>query len=145
MAKVIKIGISKIRGDKITELKSVEVISGKGLVNDRYFKEENDKKCQITLIEKENIDYYNMKSNTNILEINFRRNIITEGIQLNNLVGKEFFIGNVKIKGHDLCRPCKNLQNNLKKSDIIKEFLYKGGLRCEILTSGKISVGDLIK
>ena len=52
MAKVHKIGISKIRGDKITELKSVEVISGKGLVNDRYFKEGNDKKCQITLIEK---------------------------------------------------------------------------------------------
>ena len=145
MAKVHKIGISKIRGDKITALKSVEVISGKGLVNDRYFKEGNDKKCQITLIEKENIDYYNMKSKTNILVINFRRNIVTEGIQLNNLVGKEFLIGNVKIKGHDLCRPCKNLQDNLKKSDIIKEFLYKGGLRCEILTSGKISVGDLIK
>ncbi len=60
------------------------------------------------------------------------------------LVGKEFFVGNVKLKAHDLCRPCKYLQDKLGQQNLVKELLYKGGLRCEILTDGEISVGDII-
>jgi len=44
-----------------------------------------------------------------------------------------------------LCRPCKPLQKNLGQDNIIKEFLRKGGLRCEILTSTNIKAGDEIK
>ena len=61
------------------------------------------------------------------------------------MVGKEFFIGKVKVKAHDLCRPCKNLQESLKQKNTVKELLHTGGLRCEILTDGKISVGNEIK
>ena len=93
----------------------------------------------------ENIDHFNKISNTNIPAIDFRRNIITENIRLNELVGKEFFIGNVKLKAHDLCRPCKYLQEKLKLDNFIKEFLHTGGIRCEILTDGKINVGDSVK
>jgi len=145
MGKVFEIGIAKNRGSKITNVKIVETIRGKGLVNDRHFKENNEKKCQITLIELENINHYNRITNSNIPAINFRRNIITKDVKLNKLIGKEFFVGEVKLKAHDLCRPCKHLQELLKQKDIIKEFLYKGGLRCEILSDGKISVGDLIE
>jgi len=60
------------------------------------------------------------------------------------LLNKEFYIGKVRVKAHDLCRPCKYLQELLKQNNIIKEFLHKGGLRCEILTSGKICIGDKI-
>ena len=79
-----------------------------------------------------------------IQAINFLRNIVTEGIQLNVLVGKEFFIGKVKVKAHDLCRPCKNLQESLQQKNTVKELLYTGGLRCEILSSGKIFIDDQI-
>ena len=103
------------------------------------------KKRQITFVEIENINYFNNISKTNIAPLNFRRNIITENIRLNDFVGKEFLVGNVKLKAHDLCRPCKYLQNKLKLNNFVKEFSHKGGLRCEILTSGKISVGDIIK
>ena len=100
---------------------------------------------QITLIEIENINHYNKITGTIIPAINFLRNIVTEGIQLNMLVGKEFFIGKVKVRAHDLCRPCKHLEETLKGQDIIKEFLRRGGLRCEILNSGTIIIGDEIK
>ena len=100
---------------------------------------------QITLIEIENIDYYNKISKTQIPAIDFRRNIITSGIRLNELVNKEFFIGKIKVKAHDLCRPCSYLQNMLNQKNIVKEFLRTGGLRCELLSSGKIYVGDPIK
>tara|TARA_B100000029_G_C17556348_1_gene951798 strand:+ start:159 stop:599 length:441 start_codon:yes stop_codon:yes gene_type:complete len=145
MAKVFEIAICKNSKGKMITTTNVEAVAKKGLVNDRHFKENNDKSCQITLIEIENIDNYNKIFGTSISPENFRRNIITKGIRLNELIGKEFFIGKVKVKGHDLCRPCKSLQENLKKGNIIKEFLHKGGLRCEIVSSGQIFTGDEIK
>ena len=145
MGKVIKIGISEKKGKKIFDVNETQAVQGKGLINDRHYRIDNDKKCQITLIEIENINYYNKIYGTSIPSIDFRRNIITEGIRLNDLVGKEFFVGKIKVKAHDLYRPCKHLQGLLEKKNIIKEFLLKGGLRCEILTSGNIFVGDIIK
>ena len=145
MSKVIEIAISESSGKAMKNVGNVESIAGKGLVNDRHFKENNEKKYQITLIEIENINHYNQISGTSIPSKDFRRNIITEGIKLNELVGSKFFIGGVKVKAHDLCRPCKYLQESLKQKNLVKEFLRKGGLRCEILTNGKIFVGDEIK
>ncbi len=145
MGKVLEIGIVNIKGNQIQKVDKVDAIMGKGLLKDRNFKENNQKECQITLIEIENIDNFNKISKTNIAALNFRRNLITKNIKLNDLVGKEFFVGNVKLKAHDLCRPCKYLQEKLKQSNIIKEFLLKGGIRCEILSDGKIVVGDDIK
>ena len=145
MSKIIKIGIAQTKGSSIINVNSVEVIKGKGIVDDRKFSENNKKKRQITFVEIENINYFNNISKTNIAPLNFRRNIITENIRLNDLIGKEFFVGKIKLKAHDLCRPCKYLQEKLKQNNFIKEFLHKGGLRCEILTSGKINVGDIIK
>ena len=147
MGKVLKIGISKNIGSEIQiqSLNEVVAIAGKGLINDKHFKDGNEVRCQITLIEIENINYYNRISNTTIPAISFRRNIITEGIKLNELVGKELIIGEVRVRAHDLCRPCKYLEESLKQKNIVKEFLLKGGLRCEILTNGKIFIGDIIK
>tara|TARA_B100001013_G_scaffold303047_1_gene205083 strand:+ start:83 stop:523 length:441 start_codon:yes stop_codon:yes gene_type:complete len=145
MPKVIEIAISESSGKAMKNVDSIESIAGKGLLNDRHFKKDNEKKSQITLIEIENINHYNQISRTSILPKNFRRNIITEGIKLNELVGNEFLIGVVKVKAHDLCRPCKYLQESLNQKNLVKELLQKGGLRCEILTNGKIFVGDKIE
>ena len=145
MGKVIEIGIANIKGNQIQNVDKVEALKGKGLQNDRKFSENNQKERQVTLIEIENINHFNKISKTNIQPLDFRRNIVTKNIRLNDFVGKEFFVGNIKLKAHDLCRPCKYLQDKLKQNNFIKEFLHKGGLRCEILTSGKINVGDIIK
>ena len=145
MSKVLKIGICKNSADKIYEVPTIKVIKGKGVINDRHYSNNNDMRKHITLIESENIDYYNKKNNKKILYIKFRRNIITKGIKLNELIGVNLKIGNVVAKGVDLCRPCKHLQDLLGEKDIIKEFLRKGGLRCEVITNGVINVEDLIK
>ena len=147
MSIVKNICIAEKTGKELQDVNSVEVISSKGIINDRYFKNINDKDLQITLIESENIDYFNKKSKTNIPYIDFRRNIITKGIKLNELVGKEILIGEVRIKGHRLCDPCKYLQDKLKQKNLFKNLAYfykKGGLRCEIISSGRIAVNDKI-
>ena len=126
MAIVYKLGISSDNNKNIKEVDFIEVQANKGVVGDRHFNDFNDPYCQLTLIEAENIDYYNIKYGLSIPYLNFRRNIVTKGIQLNELVGKKLKIGNVEVEGIDLCRPCKHYQV-LNLDNIIKEFLRKGG------------------
>ena len=144
MSKVIKLGISNSHNKKIKEVKSIEVLANKGVIGDRHFRDYNDPFCQLTLIESENIDFYNLKYGLNIPYVEFRRNIVTEGIRLNELVGKKLRIGNVEVEAVDLCRPCRHLTEILCQDNILKEFLRKGGLRCQILSSSIIKIGDEI-
>ena len=144
MSIVFEIGITEKNNQEIERKESIEVIASKGIIGDRYFHDFNGEREQITLIESENIDYYNNTFNTKFDYLEFRRNIVTKNIQLNDLVGKTIFVGKIKLKVNDLCRPCKDLQMRLGKDNIIKEFLRRGGLRCEILSSGTINVGDKI-
>ena len=144
MSVVYEIGITKKNNQEIEKKESIEVVASKGIVGDRYFHDFNGDREQITLIESENIDYYNNTFNTKFTYLEFRRNIITKNIKLNDLVGRTIIVGEIYLKVNDLCRPCKNLQKRLEKDNIIKEFLRRGGLRCEILSSGTINVGDKI-
>ena len=144
MSEVYKIGISDNNNKPINEVISIDVLANQGVLGDRHFSKFNDPYNQLSLIESENIDYYNIKYGLNIPYIDFRRNIVTKGIQLNDLVGKKILVGNVELEGIDLCRPCKHLSEVLGQENIIKEFLRRGGLRCKILTSSCIRVGDKI-
>ena len=145
MSEVFKIGIANKNNQQIQEVNSIEVFANKGILRDRHFKEYNDPFNQLSLIESENIDYYNIRYGLNIPYKDFRRNIITKGIRLNDLVGKKLQIGKVELEGIDLCRPCRHLSEVLNQDNIIKEFLRRGGLRCQILSSSIIEVGNKIK
>tara|TARA_B100000900_G_scaffold276847_1_gene236717 strand:+ start:872 stop:1318 length:447 start_codon:yes stop_codon:yes gene_type:complete len=145
MGEVLKLGITKNNNQLIKEVKSIEVLANKGIVGDRHFHEYNDPYNQLSLIESENIDDYNIKFGLNIPYIDFRRNVITKGVKLNDLVGKKIKVGHVKLEAIDLCRPCRHLTEMLNQNNIIKEFLRKGGLRCQILNSSKIKIGDKIE
>ena len=145
MAEVLKLGITENSNQPIKEVNSIEVLANKGIVGDRHFQEFNDPYNQLSLIESENIDYYNTKFGLNIPYLDFRRNVITKGIQLNDLVGKKLSIGTVEIEVIDLCRPCRHLTEMLNQDNVLKEFLRKGGIRCQILSSSDINVGDKIE
>ena len=144
MSEVYKLGISENNNKPINEVSSIDVLANQGVVGDRHFKEFNDPYNQISLIESENIDRYNIKYGLTIPYIDFRRNIVTKGIKLNDIVGKKILVGNVKLEGVDLCRPCRHLSEVLGQENIIKEFLRGGGLRCQILTSSSIKINDKI-
>ena len=145
MSKIIKIGITELNNKEIVEIYTIDLIAGKGVIGDRHFKDYNGPYNHLSIIESENIDEYNKKYNLDIPYLDFRRNIVTRGIKLNDLIEKKLIIGDVKLGVIDLCRPCRHLSEKLEKKNIIKEFLRKGGIRCEILNNGKISTGDQIK
>ena len=142
MPKVIKICIAPKSNKDMENVQEVNTIAGKGIVGDRYFGKDNAEFQQITLIESENIDFYNNISNQEISYIDFRRNIVTKGIELNVLIGTILQLGTTIIKAHKLCEPCLGLQKKLQQTNFVKKFIHRGGLRCEIITSGLITVND---
>ena len=83
MGEVLKLGITANNNQSINEVNSIEVLANKGIVGDRHFHDFNDPYNQLSLIESENIDEYNIKFGLDIPHINFRRNVVTKGIKLN--------------------------------------------------------------
>ena len=122
MSKIIKIGITELNNKEITEVNTIDLIAGKGVIGDRHFKDYNDPYNQLSIIESESIDEYNKKYNLDIPYLDFRRNIVTRGIKLNDLIEKKLMIGNVNLEVIDLCRPCRHLSEKLEK---VKTVPYK--------------------
>jgi MOSC domain-containing protein YiiM len=129
-------------------LAQVVAIPGAGLAGDRYalklgtfFKPKPD--FELTLIEAEAIEALRRDYHVELAVGEARRNIVTRNVPLNHLVGKEFAIGDVRIRGIRLCEPCDHLQK-LTGKPVIKGLLHRGGLRAQILTPGTIRVGDTI-
>ena len=145
MSKIIKIGFTKDHNKEIIETNEIELVAGKGVIGDRHFKDYNNPYNQLSIIESESIDEYNLKYNLDTPYLNFRRNIVSRGIELNDLIEKKISVGNVKLEVIDLCRPCRHLSEKLGRNEIIKEILRKGGIRCQIINDGKISLFDKIK
>ena len=129
-------------------LAQVVAIPGAGLEGDRYalklgtfYKPAPDH--ELTLIEAEAIEALRRDYQVELAAGDARRNIVTRDVPLNHLVGREFAIGEVRIRGIRLCEPCDHLQKVTGKS-LIKGLLHRGGLRAQILTQGTIRVGDEI-
>jgi MOSC domain-containing protein YiiM len=145
MASVKLICTSRVAGGETVSADSVIAIAGQGIQGDRYCTLDTEPSRQITLIECEVINQFNQETGSELPYAMFRRNLVTEGVQLNNLVGKTFYVGEVKLCGKELCEPCLYLQETLKVVDLVKRLTHKGGLYCEILTSGTIRSGDKLR
>src|SRR6056300_1161644 len=145
MGKIEAINISNISEANTFYVNQAYLEKGKGIVNDRYYENFKEKKEQVTLISLEEINAFNNQVNQNIEPKDFRRNIIVSGIDLNKLIDKQIKINQVTLKIHEICQPCKYLQDRLKLPSLVKLLVNKSGVRAEILSSGSLSVGDAIK
>ena len=144
MTSVKLICTSPVAGGETIAIDAVTTIAGRGIEGDRYCALDTEPSQQITLIECEVIDQFNRETGSELSYEMFRRNLVTEGAQLNNLVGETFYVGEVRLRGHELCEPCRYLQERLKVADLVKRLAHNGGLCCEILTSGTIRSGDIL-
>lgn len=146
MGAVESIYIASAAAGPTTALQAVEAIPGVGLEGDRYalkqgtfYKPDPDR--ELTLIEAEAIEALRRDYGVELAAGDARRNIVTRGVSLNHLVGREFAIGNVRIRGIRLCEPCGHLQTVTGKP-VIKGLIHRGGLRAQILSAGTIHAGD---
>ena len=145
MSKVFKLGITNLNNKNIKEVDTIKVLANKGIVGDRHFDEFNDPYCQLTLIESENIDQYNIKYGLNISYIDFRRNIIISNFKICEMIGQKIKINDVILKIHEVCQPCNYLQKKLNSPNLVKKLVNKSGVRAEILSSGYINIGSKIR
>jgi len=124
-------------------------IPGRGLEGDRYFahkgtfsKPQPDR--ELTLVEAEAIEAMKHELGVDYGLSDSRRNVVTRGVPLNHLVGKEFWIGEVRVRGLRLCEPCSHLQK-LSHEKVLPGLVHRGGLRAQILSEGMIRVGEVVK
>jgi MOSC domain-containing protein YiiM len=129
----------------------VRALPGRGIEGDRYsvgagtFSPLVPKPdFEITLIEKEKIDWFARESGLPFSASHARRNIVTEGVDLNSLIGREFYAGEVRLRGIRLCEPCRYLAKG-SFVEVLEGLMHKGGLRAQILTEGRIRVGDAVR
>ena len=145
MAKIKAINISNLEGENTFYINQAILMKNKGIINDRYYENFKSNYEQVTLIESEKIDDFNKKIRKKIDHKDFRRNIITSGIDLNNTINKKIQINNVILRIHELCQPCRYLQKKLGIKNLVKLLAFKSGVRAEIIKSGEISTYDKIK
>ena len=130
-------------------VESVRAIPGVGLEGDRYALKQGTfykplPDHELTLIEAEALEAMKREYDIDLAPGDARRNLVTRGVPLNHLVGQEFVVGDVKIRGIRLCEPCSHLQA-LTEKPVIKGLRHRGGLRAQILSEGKIHVGDAVR
>jgi MOSC domain-containing protein YiiM len=134
----------------MTRRAEVRAVPGKGLEGDRYFTgvgtfspHPQKPDFEITLIEKEHIEAFARESGRPFTAAEARRNLVTEGVDLNALAGKEFLVGDVRIRGIRLCEPCSYLAK-ITFPETLKGLVHKGGLRAQIVSAGLIRTGDKV-
>ena len=148
--RVIAMFTAPAEGAPMQPRETVEAIAGQGLDGDRYaieagkFSGSKLGKRAVTLIEREAITAANESYGADMAEHETRRNLVVEGVPLNHLVGEEFLVGGVRLRGYDLSEPCAYLEEVTGKR-VRKAFVHRGGLRAEIVEGGPIRVGDPVR
>jgi len=137
------------RGAPPYAVSAVDAVAGEGLVGDRtYGRAIADQRpgagLDLTLVEAEAVEALLADAGIELAPGEIRRQVTTRGVPLNDLVGKQFYVGDVLCEGVRLCEPCDYLQNLIGKP-IVKPMIHKAGLRANLLTSGAIRVGDAVR
>ena len=142
---VVAICIGRIAGGEMEDVWEVFAEAGNGLVGDRYyngmgsFNKGESGKRQVTLM---NAMFF---KDSVFAFRDSRRNIFTHDVELMDLIGKEFVIGQAVFRGLKYCDPCTRPNKLAKISTSFKEtFFDRGGLVAEIVSSGSIHVGDVV-
>jgi len=137
-------------GEPMAAVASARVVVGGGLAGDRFFQGEGSiaKKRgpdrEVTLIEAETIEALGREGKVVLGPEESRRNIVTRGIALNHLIGREFRVGSATLRGLRLCEPCKHLEE-ITRPGVLMAILHRGGLRAQVVEGGEVRVGDPIE
>ena len=140
--------ISPSAGTLPHSVPQVRALAGRGLEGDRYalgcgsFSKKPGPR-DVTLIEAEELEQFVRDSGHPLDAAQSRRNLLTRGLRLNELVGRDFFIGGIPLRGVELCEPCTHLAR-LTSVPVLPGMIHRSGLRAQILRDGELAVGDLI-
>lgn len=138
-------------GETLNSHASAKLLKDCGIEGDRYcsrqgtFSEalEENGDFQLTLIDEAHIQAFNQVTGQALQAADFRRNLVVRGLDLNQLVDREFQIGDVRVKGIRLCEPCGYLAGLLGDT-VMEHMIHKAGLRAVVLSDGLIHRLDAV-
>jgi len=148
---LVSIHVCESAGKEMTEIQEAELVAGRGIVGDRYssatgtFSEQlPGPDHELTLVAAEEVARFSESLGRDLGPGELRRNLVTRGIELNELVDREFTIGKARARGIRLCEPCAYLAR-LVGPEVLPALLHRAGLRATIVESGTIRPGDCIE
>lgn len=145
-ARLVAIYTAAEGGAPLAPVDEAVLEAGRGLVGDRYYQSGSAASRpdrELTLIESEEIDRFNRETQLGLAYGALRRNLVTAGVRLNDLVGREFRVGESVLEGIELCEPCGYLARTVAR-EVLPGLVHKAGLRARIIEGGTIRQGDPI-
>jgi MOSC domain-containing protein YiiM len=149
--RLVAIYVATAAGAPMEPRDHIEAVAGTGLRDDRYatgtgtYSGTGRGARDVTLIEREVVDSVRSDAAIDVREDQTRRNLVTEGVALNGLVGRTFRIGSVRMRGVRLAEPCAYLEQLTGLTGVCAALVHRGGLRAEILDDGELRVGDAVQ
>ncbi len=148
-ASVHSIHIAPTGEAKLNTVAEARAVAGRGLEGDRYFNvsgtysKHDGPDREVTLIEIEALEGLRNEYGIDLAPEETRRNIVTRGVPLNHLVGREFQVGEAVFRGIRLCEPCGHLEK-MSGKPARAGLVHRGGLRAQIVRDGMVRSGDPI-
>lgn len=137
------------KGEILRAVDHAEAVPGRGITGDRYFfaqgtfSDKNGPDREVTLIEVEALEALKRECGIDLPPQRARRNLLTRNVPLNHLVGRDFTVGSVVLRGLRLCEPCSHLEG-LTIAGVHKGLCHRGGLRAQVVQGGILRSGDTI-
>ncbi len=147
MGSIVAMQIHSEDGER-RSVEGVRLVAAKGIEGDRHFG--GDRADQVTLIASEAVALFNNETDNGYAPTDMGRNIVTEGVDLNVLVGQRFKVGSAVLVGVEPCHPCMTLGERLAHyrmtaRDVVFGLRERGGLRAEVVESGDAALGDAVE
>lgn len=146
---IVSIHVAKTGAAPMESITNAVVVAGRGLRGDRYhdgtgtYSNHPGTGREVTLIESEALEALKRDYGIDIEPAQARRNFVTRAVALNHLVGREFTIGEVRLRGARLCDPCAHLES-LSARGVVRGLAHRGGLRADVVSGGLIRIGDSV-
>jgi MOSC domain-containing protein YiiM len=146
---VVGLYIAPDKGAPMRTLVEVRAVPGRGLEGDRYFlgagtfTGDQRRDSEVTLMALEDLLAMEEETGVKLSPGDVRRNVVTEGAELQALVGREFRLGTVRLHATRISEPCRHLAT-LTDGRILKGLAHRSGLQAQILTEGVIRLGDAV-
>lgn len=150
--RVVAVHTAPAAGAPMAARDAVEAVADRGLRGDRYFREAGtfsdsarDVARDVTFVERETLTAVERDYDVTVGPGDHRRNVTTEGVGLNRLVGRRFAVGDAVFEGVELCEPCSHLERTLGREGVREAMVHRGGIRARVVESGSFAPGDAVE
>ncbi|MFD2093240.1 MOSC domain-containing protein [Blastococcus deserti] len=147
---VVEIWLAGAAAEPMRRLPSVEAVAGRGLAGDRYalgggtWAQYPDLEKQVTLIDRDDVAAVARETGARVTPGDTRRNLVTTGVQLPDLVGRWFTVGEALLFGMKRCPPCTHLER-LTGVRLIRAMVHRGGINAAVFAGGTIAEGSPVR